>query len=660
MEIEILNDILIIFIIAIAVIFISNRLHIPTIVGFLLTGIVAGPYGLSLIKGIHEVEILAEIGVLFLLFTIGIEFSLKHLIQIRKSVLLGGSLQVVLTILVTFFVAKEFGLTVETAIFWGFLVSLSSTAIVLKVFQERGEIDSPHGRTSLSILIFQDIIIVPMMLLAPILAGKSDNVTSSVFLLLLKVVGIIFLVWISAKWIVPNLMRQIVKTRLRELFIISIFVICFGVVWITASLGLSLALGAFLAGLIISETEYSHYVMGNIMPFKDVFTSFFFVSIGMLLDSNFLLQNLWIVLLLVFVVVGVKAIIAGFVTLILRYPLRTAILTGLGLCQIGEFSFILSRSGLEYGFLSGSNYQLFLAVSVLTMAATPFLIAVGPKIAFLGKFLPLPKRIKYGSISPKKADELVEDHLIIVGFGLVGNNLAKAAKISGIRYTIIELNSDTVQEEKSKGEHIFYGDASQEAVLQHANIKKARLLVIAINDPTAIQRITQIAKQQNPTLYIIVRTRYLQEVAALHTLGADEVIPEEFETSIEIFSRVLARYLIPLDTINELVSEIRFNNYAMFRSVSKKNLQLRDLQDEIPEIEITTLRIDNSSNWVDNTIAQIDLRKRCGITIVAIKRGNLSIANPSADSQVKGGDQLVLLGKPEQFIEVNKLLNAER
>jgi len=660
MEIHILNDILIIFAIAIAVIFISNRLHIPTIVGFLLTGVVAGPYGLSLIKGLHEVEILAEIGVLFLLFTIGIEFSLKHLIKIKKSVLLGGSLQVGLTILATYFVARELGRPIETAIFWGFLVALSSTAIVLKIFQERGEIDSPHGKTALSILIFQDIIIVPMMLFTPILAGKSENVTVSILLLLLKVVGIILLVWICSKWIVPYLMNQIVKTRLRELFIITIFVLCFGVVWVTASLGLSLALGAFLAGLIISESEYSHHVLGNIIPFKDVFTSFFFVSIGMLLDFKFLFQNIWFVLLLVLIVMAGKAIIAGLVTLVLRYPIRTAILAGLGLGQIGEFSFILSRNGLEYGFLSGSNYQLFLAVSIITMAFTPFLIAVSPKIAVMGKYFPLPKKIKYGSIKPGKKEELPEDHLIIVGFGLVGKNLARAAQIAGIRYIIIEMNSDTVREEKAKGEHIFYGDAAQEAVLHHANIKKARLLVIAINDPSAIQRITILAKELNPTLYVIVRTRYLQEVAALHKLGANEVIPEEFETSIEIFSRVLIRYLIPIDTIEELVTEIRFNNYAMFRSLSGKQLQLRDLKEEIPEIEVTNLRVDDSSSWIGKSLTQIDLRKQCGITVIAIGRGDQTITNPGAKIKIEAGDQLILLGKPEQFCEIHKFLNAEK
>jgi len=660
MEIQILNDILIIFAIAIAVIFISNRFHIPTIVGFLLTGVVAGPYGLSLIKGLHEVEILAEIGILFLLFTIGIEFSLKHLIQIRKSVLLGGSLQVGLTILATYIVARELGRPIETAIFWGFLVALSSTAIVLKIFQERGEIDSPHGRTALSILIFQDIIIVPMMLFTPILAGKSENVTISILLLLLKVIGIILFVWICSKWVVPYLMNQIVRTRLRELFIISIFVLCFGVVWVTASLGLSLALGAFLAGLIISESEYSHHVLGNIIPFKDVFTSFFFVSIGMLLDFKFLFQNIWFVLLLVVIVMAGKAIIVSFVTLVLRYPVRTAILSGLGLGQIGEFSFILSRNGLEYGFLGGSNYQLFLAVSIFTMAVTPFLIVVSPKIASVGRYLPLPKKIKFGSITSSKEEELPEDHLIVVGFGLVGKNLVKAAQISEIRYIIIELNSDTVREENLKGEHIFYGDAAQESVLHHANIKKARLLVIAINDPSAIRRITFLAKQLNPLLYIIVRTRYLQEVASLHKLGADEVIPEEFETSIEIFSRVLTRYLIPIDTIEKLVTEIRFNNYAMFRSLSGKALQLRDLQKEILEIEITTLRIDESSNWIECTLSQIDLRKRCGITVVAIGREETTIANPSSDIKLKGGDQLILLGKPEQFCEVHKFYNVER
>ncbi len=275
MGIPLLNDIFIIFGLSVAVLFICHRLRVPTIVGFLFTGILAGPYGLGLINGVQDVETLAEIGVVLLLFTIGIEFSFQRLLQIRKSFLLGGSIQVSLTVLVTFVIARQLGQSVGASIFTGFLIALSSTAIVLKLIQGRAEVDSPHGRVTLGILIFQDIIIVPMILITPLLAGANGNPVESVIVLTAKGIGIIALVIVSARWIVPKVLYQIARTRNRELFLLSIVVICLAVAWITSSAGLSLALGAFLAGLIISESEYSHQALGNILPFRDVFTSFF-------------------------------------------------------------------------------------------------------------------------------------------------------------------------------------------------------------------------------------------------------------------------------------------------------------------------------------------------------------------------------------------------
>ncbi|MBW2366158.1 MAG: cation:proton antiporter, partial [Deltaproteobacteria bacterium] len=274
MEIPLLNDIVVIFGLAIAVLFICHRLRVQAVVGYLLTGIFVGPYGFGLVKAVHEVEILAEIGIVLLLFTIGIEFSLKKLLQIRKSVLMGGSLQVLLTFLATLFIAMRFGQVFGEAVFIGFLVALSSTAIVLKLIQERAEVDSPHGRTILGILIFQDIIIVPMILLTPLLAGATGNLGESVLILLAKGIGIILLVMVGTKWIVPQVLYQITRTRNQEIFLLSVVVICLGVAWLTSKAGLSLALGAFLAGLIISESEYSHQALGNILPFRDVFTSF--------------------------------------------------------------------------------------------------------------------------------------------------------------------------------------------------------------------------------------------------------------------------------------------------------------------------------------------------------------------------------------------------
>ncbi|PIU54076.1 MAG: potassium transporter KefB, partial [Deltaproteobacteria bacterium CG07_land_8_20_14_0_80_60_11] len=435
MPVPILTDLVIIFGLSIVVLFICHQLRVPATVGFILTGILAGPHLLGLVSAIHEVEILAEIGVILLLFTIGVEFSFANLLQIRQSVLVAGPIQVAATCLAGLVLALQFGKTMGEAVFIGFLMSLSSTAIVLKLLQERAEVDTPHGRTSLGILIFQDIIIVPMMLLVPLLAGASENIGVSFLIMLAKGVVIIGLVIASAKWVVPRVLFQIARTGSRELFLLSIVLICISVAWLTAQAGLSLALGAFLAGLIVSETEYSHQALGNILPFRDVFASFFFISIGMLLDVDFLLKNPGIIALLTLGVLLVKAILAGSAALFLKFPLRTAVLVGLALCQVGEFSFILSKVGQSQGLFSGDSYQLFLDVTIITMVATPLMMALAPRAADLILRWPLPQRLKLGAHLSEEIDKSIPgDHLIIVGFGVSGRNLARAAKTGGIPY----------------------------------------------------------------------------------------------------------------------------------------------------------------------------------------------------------------------------------
>jgi K+:H+ antiporter len=652
MEIPLLNDIVIIFVLSIAILFICHRLRVPAIVGFLLAGILAGPYGLGLVKAVHEVELLAEVGVVLLLFTIGIELSLEKLLQIKKSVLMGGSIQVLLTFLVTFVIAMQLGQPVGNSIFIGFLISLSSTAIVLKLIQERAEVDSPHGRTALGILIFQDIIIVPMILITPLLAGAPGGAGESVLILIAKGIGIIGLVIVSAKWIVPQVLYQIARTRSRELFILSIVVICLAVAWITSSAGLSLALGAFLAGLIISESEYSHQALGSILPFRDVFTSFFFVSIGMLLDVGFLFRQPGTIALIALGILFLKSIIACFATVLLGFPFRTSILVGLALSQVGEFSFILSKTGVEHGLLTGNIYQMFLAFSVLSMAATPFIITLAPRIADIILLLPLPKRLISGFYPiPEIKVKSKKDHLIIIGFGVNGRNVARAARLSGIPYVVIEMNPETVKSEQAKGEPIYYGDSTQEVVLQRANIKDARIVVTAINDPAATRRITEIIRRLNQKVHLIVRTRYFQEMKPLYELGANEVIPEEFETSMEIFTRVLAKYLIPRDEIERLVAEVRSDGYKMFRSLSKVSASFSDLKLHLHDVEISTFRISQGSLLIGKTLAQIELRGRYGISAVAIRRDSQILANPGADMVLQSNDVLFVLGSSEKISE---------
>ncbi len=660
MEIPLLNDIVIIFVLSIAVLFLFNRLRIPALVGFLVTGILAGPHGLGLIKAVHEVEIMAEIGVILLLFTIGMEFSLTTLLRIKKSILLGGTTQVLLTLIVFFVLALQMGRTVGESLFVGFLVSLSSTAIVLRLFQERAEMDSPHGQTSLAILIFQDMIVVPMMLLTPILAGIQGNIGLSLIWFLAKGAAIIVLVIVGARWIVPPIFYQIARTRSRELFLLSVAVLCFSIALFTSSMGLSLALGAFLAGLVISESEYSYQALGNILPFRDLFMSFFFVSVGMLLNVGFLVHNIGYVLPVVLLVLVLKTVIAGFGTLLLGFPLRTAIVVGMTLCQVGEFSFILAWSGVNYGLLAGGAYQLFLAVSVLTMAITPFMTAIAPRVAGAVTFRALPLRLKRGVRPLEETKNTVKkDHLVIIGFGLNGRNLHRAATVARIVHVIIEMNPETVRQEKAAGKPIFYGDATQEPILNHAGINQARVVVVAISDAAATRRITEIVRRMNPKAHVITRTRFLNEMKPLYELGANEVVPEEFETSIEIFSRVLKKYLMPREEIEKLVSEVRSDGYQMLRSLSKDPLSFSELKLNLPDVEISTFRVWKQSSAHGKTLGALELRKKYGVSILAVRRGEVMFSNPGADMQIMGDDVVVVLGTPEIIALVMRIFQNQ-
>lgn len=660
MGLPLLKEIFIIFVLSVFVLFIFHRLRIPAIVGFILTGIVAGPYGLGLVKAVGEVEKLAEIGIVCLLFTVGLEFSFKSLFQLKRSFFLGGAFQVGITALAGFLVARMMSFNLGTSIFIGFLVSHTSTTIMLKLLQDKAQIDSPQGQTALAISLFQDVMSVPMMFFIPLLAGGINESQGSLWGFLIKAGGVLLLVIVSARWLVPKLLYQIARTRHRELFLLVIVVIALAVAWLTNYVGLSLALGAFLAGLIISESEYSHQALGNILPFRDIFTSFFFVSIGMLLDLNFVLGNPGMIIMLVLLVLLIKALIGGLATLILGYPLRTIILVGLALCQVGEFAFVLSRSGLSYGLLAGENYQIFLAVSVLTMAVNPFIMMGGDYLADYVSTLPLPRKLQSGWVLPElEVMETKKDHLVIIGYGVNGRNLAKTARMVDIPYEIIEMNPETVRVERKQGEPIHYGDATHSTVLEQANIKSARIAVIAINDPTATRRITELVRRMNTNIFIIVRTRYLSEMKPLYELGANEVIPEEFETSVEIFTRVLNKYLVPKDEIEKLVAEIRSGGYQALRSLSRERADFSDLKLNLSDLEITTFRIMKNAPAQGKTIGELGIRKKYGVTIVALQRGRETLNHPGAESLLLANDILVIIGSPDKIAEASFLFTSK-
>ena len=515
MHLPLLQDILILLGFSVFIVFALQKLKLPSIIGFLLTGIIIGPFGFSLINAVEQVEILSEIGVILLLFVIGMELSIKQLISIKKTVFIGGSLQVGLTILIASLVYYFLGSSWNESVFVGFLFSLSSTAIVLKTLQDRQQITAPHARNALAILIFQDIIVVPMMLVTPMIAGESTNLGLSILLLIVKSIIVLAITFVSARYIVPRLMHAVAKTNSKELFLLVTITLCFAVAFLTSEAGLSLALGAFIAGLIVSESEYSHQATSIILPFRELFTSFFFVSVGMLLDLNFFLANIPFILLLVFVVFIVKSSVEAIAVAVLKYPTRTVLLTGLALFQVGEFAFILSKVGIEYNLLTAETNQYFLSVSIVSMILTPFVIIFSENI--VDKFIGISKKIGLDSTitSVKDKAEVIshdlDNHLVIIGYGINGSNLAKAAAASSIQYIVIEMNAETVQREKARGVPIIFGDATQEHILETVNISNARASVIAISDNFATRRIIKTIRSHSDSLYLVVRTRYVKE-----------------------------------------------------------------------------------------------------------------------------------------------------
>jgi CPA2 family monovalent cation:H+ antiporter-2 len=567
MEFPLLKNIVFVFGMAIVMLLICNRLKLPTIVGLLLTGILTGPHGLGFITETAEIDMLATIGIMLLLFTIGLEFSLKRLMHIKKYFFIGGILQVGLTTVCGFIIAKFIGRPFGESMFLGFLLSMSSTAIVLKALEAQHTTDSPQGRVCLGILIFQDVIAIPMIVLTPLLGDSKQAFDASFALWLLGGIGVVCAVFLVAMKVIPTLLYYIARLRNRELFLLSVLTICFSVAWLAASMGLSLAIGAFLAGLIIAESEYRHEVVGNILPLQDIFSSLFFVSIGMLLDLGFVLEQPGKIFLITLGVIAMKSVVVGITAVCLGRPLRIVILSAIALSQVGEFSFVLANIGLDYGLGDEYRYELFLAVALLSMGLTPTLIALSNRIADLLMHLPLPTKWKSGleHVQHTEGKRAFEDHVVIVGFGIAGRNLARAAKNANLSYAVIEMNAETVVGERIKGEPIFFGDASHESVLEHVNIKGAKAIAIMINDPNAAKRIVATTRKLNPIAYLIVRTRYLQEASLMYQLGATEVVPDEIGTSVEMFTRVLNHYDVAQEHIDDFATKMRLEGYQIAR-----------------------------------------------------------------------------------------------
>ena len=525
---SILGELIIILSVSAVVLYISTRLNLPSVVGLLVVGVLVGPYGAALIGSEEAVNEMAEVGILLLLFSIGIEFSLDKLIESRRFVFFGGALQVFLTIFLTGFLAYVLGLEIPQAIFVGMLFAMSSTAIVLQLFGEKGWANTLFGRNTISILIFQDIIIIPMMLLVPYLSGDAQQSEESLWKLGEGILIVVLTVF-AARKIIPKILRQIVHTRNQDLFLISVIVICFATAFITHELGLKLALGAFLAGLIISESEYSFEALKNIKPFKKIFTALFFISVGMLLNLTFLMENLGLVIGLTIAIILLKFVIVSVVSYALKIGVQNALISGLALAQVGEFAFILSKVGIDISLITESTYQLFLSISILSMIITAILISKAPalseKLITIKPFTYFFPPMDDNPCLPVPCS--LHNHVLIIGFGPGGQRVADSLLKKGKSVAVIDLNPNNLTLDFKNRLQFFVGDGSDKEVLERAGILDAKEVIITVPEAAVAENITRRVRTMNHLSRIIVRSKYASEVEELERLGADMVVPEE-------------------------------------------------------------------------------------------------------------------------------------
>ena len=537
---ELLSDLIIILFVAAIILFISAKLNIPSVVGLLISGIIVGPAGLGLIQAVNEVEVVAEIGILFLLFTIGIEFSLDKLLKSKRWILIGGSLQVFLTILVVSLLAWFAKVEFYASLFIGMLFSMSSTAIVLQLFQEKGWMDTPFGNASVAVLIFQDIIIIPLILMVPFLASTSHDFVGGL-LPILRGFLIVGIALFFARKVIPRVLSSIVHTRNQDLFLISILVICFATAFVTNLLGLKLALGAFLAGLVISESEYSIDALKNILPLKKIFTGIFFVSVGMLLNLDFFGQQVIVILGIILGIIVLKSLVVFLIGLLLNLRWKDAIIAGLSLSQVGEFAFVLSKTGLDFQIIEDQTYQIFLAVSIGSMILTSFLIQHAPVIADWWCKLPfvptgVRNREEQYICGPENCN--LKDHIVVIGYGPSGHRIVDGLKQKKLPYAIIEKSEKTVDKYRVDGEQILSGDATQIDVLKRGNTDKAKIVIITVPEAATAEEITKTVRTINQKAHIIVRTRHVEETGVLKNLGADWIIPVEIAAADMISDRI--------------------------------------------------------------------------------------------------------------------------
>lgn len=624
-------QILIVFGFTILVSYVSALFRFPLIVSFILSGVLLGPNGFRLISHSRLIDNMAEIGLAMLLFTIGLEFDKERIKNVRRYFFQGGGLQVVLT-------ASIFGLfllllhfEIKQIVFISFLLTLSSSALGFRILQEKRITHSLHGNLIAGILLFQDMAFVPMLMIIPLLA-RSSRPAAFPLLGFAAYLFLFFVVLFLFKLYGEKTFRYLVKFHYRELNLMLAIFIPFAFSILSFKLGFSYALGAFIAGVLLSESDFHLQVVSDIVPFKDIFNAFFFIAAGMLFELSTFLVNWPRIFLLVVFVLLIKGSVLLLVARIFKFKLRYAIYTVFFLFQISEFSFVLANVGWRNGIISKSQFNIFFSATILTMLLTPLLIAIAEKLLFA-------KEEKEAEV---QAQAQLKKHTVIAGYGLIGKNLTLALTRVHIPFLVVDLNYENVKEMKKEQIPVFFGDISSEEVLDMVNIRAATVLVVAISDPHAAKIAVSKARKMNPCLQIIARTRFLSEIENFYRIGANEVIGEEFETSIEIFSRALRHYHIPTNVLENIVKTIRNQNYAILRGRSSVDIRWEKLNALIEAGTVETFLIDDSMYACDKSLQELDLRRATEATIVALVRKGKSHPSPRADFVIRANDIVVL------------------
>ena len=647
-----LRDLAIVLAASFPVLFLCRRLKLPQVVGFLVTGVAIGPHALAWVRETRRVESLAEFGVALILLFVGLEFPIRRLKALGRTSFVGGSLQMALTAAAGFALARLIGSTPNEAVFLGLLVSVSSTAVVLPILKQRDELAAPYGRRFLAVALFQDLAVIPILLFLPALvSGSGPGPAAVAGRVALAIAGVALLVAV-ARQAAPRLLDAVARMGSRETFTGAVVVLVLVMVAAGERAGVSAAMGAFAAGIVLGESDHVHEVAATLAPLHDLLSSLFFVSVGMLLEPAFLASHPVQVGAGVVVLVCLKAA-AAFVALRAAGTVpRTAARAALALANVGEFSFVLATTGVALGLLAGDARQTVVAATVGTLVLAPFLVAAGPALA-----VRLPEAVEGAGEAGGAADKPRARHIVVVGAGLNGTNVARVLSETGIPYVLVDIDPERVAEARREGLDALRADATGPEGLAAAVVTRALGLVVTIPDPDACRRVVRLSRMHAPSVRILVRTRYVKEVEMLRRLGADEVIPEEFETSIELVARVLRLLHVPGNVVATQIRLLRDEAYRRLRDPQSKAAGGRRLAALVAAGTSELFLVLPDAAADGRLLSELDLAA-AHVAVPAVLRDGVPHAPPAEDFRVAAGDTLVLVGAHEDLARVLALLEA--